>query len=96
MLWLLLGFQNKPLNALTGGETDAFKFSSIPMTLNPHIKKLFVRNTSLERLDATLQFYPNLEELDLSENKIQVSHLATKQMISGLFMFLFIFIYLFV
>ena len=51
---------------------DAFKFTSIPMTLNPHIQKLFVRNTSLERLDATLQFYPNLEQLDLGGNKIKV------------------------
>ena len=52
------------------------------MTLNPHIKKLFVRNTSLERLDATLQFYPNLEELDLSGNKIQVGNLVTNQLIT--------------
>ena len=54
---------------------DEFKFSSIPITLNPHIKKLFVLNTSLERLDSTLQNYPYLEELRLGGNKIQVSNI---------------------
>ena len=49
-------------------------FTLIPMTLNPHIRKLFVRNTSLERLDATLKFYPHLEELRLEGNQIKVSH----------------------
>merc|ERR1712223_1009557 len=42
---------------LTGESEEEFKFTSIPITLNPHIKKLFVRNTSLERLDSTLQNY---------------------------------------
>ena len=49
-------------------------FTLIPMTLNPHIRKLFVQNTSLERLDATLKFYPHLEELRLEGNQIKVSH----------------------
>ena len=62
--------QNK---LLTGVSEEEFKFTSIPITLNPHIKKLFVRNTSLERLDSTLQNYPYLEELRLGRNKIQVS-----------------------
>ena len=49
-------------------------FTLILMTLNPHIRKLFVQNTSLERLDATLKFYPHLEELRLEGNQIKVSH----------------------
>ena len=67
--------QNK---LLTGESEEEFKFTSIPITLNPHIKKLYVRNTSLERLDSTLQNYPYLEELRLGRNKIQVNRITKR------------------
>ena len=60
---------------LNGNKADPKPmFTLIPMTLNPHIRKLFVRNTSLGRLDATLKFYPHLEEVRLEGNQIKVSH----------------------
>ena len=71
-IFLISDTQKLHTKVLTGESEEEFKFTSIPITLNPHIKKLFVRNTSLERLDSTLQNYPYLEELRLGGNKIQV------------------------
>jgi hypothetical protein len=33
----------------------------IPITLNPHIATLKIRDSFLKRLDAALQFYPHLK-----------------------------------
>jgi hypothetical protein len=33
----------------------------IPITLNPHIGTLTIRDSQLKRLDAALQFYPHLK-----------------------------------
>ena len=82
---MIIGFTNLPTLNLTmtyfAGNKNGMditnnhvKFTLIPMTLNPHIRKLFVQNTSLQRLDATLQFYPSLEQLDLSRNQIKVGY----------------------
>ena len=45
--------------------------ASIPFTLNPHLRALTFANTTLEVLDASLQFYPNIEKMNLSFNHIQ-------------------------
>ena len=44
----------------------------IPITLNPHITSLEMRNTEMVRLDDSFQFYEALIDLDLSFNKINL------------------------
>jgi hypothetical protein len=37
----------------------------LPITLNPHIATLEIRDSFLKRLDAALQFYPHLKVREL-------------------------------
>ena len=42
----------------------------VPITLNPHITLLEMRNSRVVRLDDSFQFYEALIDLDLSFNRI--------------------------
>ena len=44
----------------------------VPITLNPHIEALTMRNTEVVRLDDSFQFYEALLDLDLSFNRIRL------------------------
>ena len=44
----------------------------VPITLNPHITRLEMRNTEMVRLDDSFQFYEALTDLDLSFNRINL------------------------
>ena len=50
----------------------ASQLNMIPITLNPHITRLELRNTRVARLDDSFQFYEALTELDLSFNRINL------------------------
>ena len=48
----------------------ATQLNMVPITLNPHIIRLEMRNTRVVRLDDSFQFYEALVDLDLSFNRI--------------------------
>lgn len=50
----------------------ASQLKMVPITLNPHITLLEMRNTQVERLDDSFQFYEALIDLDLSFNRINL------------------------
>lgn len=41
-----------------------------PITLNPSIKKLIMRKSKIKSIESSIQFYPDLELVDLSENHL--------------------------
>ena len=49
---------------------SASQLNMVPITLNPHITRLEMRNTRVVRLDDSFQFYEALIDLDLSFNRI--------------------------
>ena len=48
----------------------ASQLNMVPITLNPHITRMEMRNTRVARLDDSFQFYEALVDLDLSFNRI--------------------------
>lgn len=42
----------------------------LPIALNPSIKKLIMRKNKIKSIESSIQFYPDLEFLDLSENHL--------------------------
>ena len=50
----------------------ASQLKMVPITLNPHITRLEMRNTRVERLDDSFQFYEALIDLDLGSNRINL------------------------
>ena len=48
----------------------ARQLDMVPITLNPHITLLEMRNSRVVRLDDSFQFYEALIDLDLSFNRI--------------------------
>lgn len=42
----------------------------LPITLNPSIKKLILRKNKIKSVESAIQFYPELEYLDFSENHL--------------------------
>ena len=50
----------------------ATQLNMVPITLNPHIEALTMRNTEVVRLDDSFQFYEALLDLDLSFNRIRL------------------------
>lgn len=42
----------------------------LPIALNPSIKKLVMRKNKIKSIESSIQFYPELEYLDLSENHL--------------------------
>ena len=50
----------------------ASQLKMVPITLNPHITLLEMRNTKVVRLDDSFQFYEALIDLDLSFNRINL------------------------
>ena len=45
---------------------------NVPNDLSPHITRLEMRNTLVERLDDSFQFYEALIDLDLGSNRINL------------------------
>ena len=50
----------------------ARQLDMVPITLNPHITLLEMRNSRVVRLDDSFQFYEALTDLDLSFNRINL------------------------
>ncbi|CAH4011783.1 leucine-rich repeat-containing protein let-4-like [Pieris brassicae] len=42
----------------------------LPIALNPSIQRLIIRNNKIKTIDASLQFYTELQHLDLSQNHL--------------------------
>lgn len=66
-LQILLSWGLCPVNECQCDNVDlkvdclGMSLEEIPITLNPHIQTLKIRNGQLKRLDASLQFYPQLK-----------------------------------
>jgi leucine-rich repeat and immunoglobulin-like domain-containing nogo receptor-interacting protein len=48
----------------------ASNFSIVPITLNPSIQRLILRQNKIRSVEASIQFYPQLLDLDLSYNHL--------------------------
>ena len=46
----------------------------MPMTLNPAIKTLILKYNDFHSVDASFNFYPELELVDLSSNQLVIFH----------------------
>lgn len=42
----------------------------LPIALNPSIQRLIIRNNKIKTIDSTMQFYAELQHLDLSQNHL--------------------------
>ena len=50
----------------------------LPITLNPHISTLRIRESQFKKLDAALQFYPHLKVITYISCVIYMSHVDLK------------------
>ena len=57
-------------NTLLMVTCNTSELDKLPITLNPHITYLIIRNSQIEKVDDGFQFYEALVILDLSRNKI--------------------------
>ena len=49
---------------------DKANLEVLPIALNPSIRKLIIKNNKIRTIDSSVQFYPELEHLDLGNNHL--------------------------
>ncbi|CAD0195894.1 unnamed protein product [Chrysodeixis includens] len=66
---------NCPIGCNCNDETlvvvcEESRLDVLPIALNPYIQRLIIRNNKIKTIDSSMQFYTELQHLDLSQNHL--------------------------